>query len=107
MATYISMLRGINVLRHNLIKMSELQVLCREVGFSRVRTYIQSLYIELCRTELILITELLLEGRSRKRTKVRANRYSDTSMMSCGLTKSRMVYSNGFLTSTWPSKYVA
>ncbi len=43
MATHISMLRGINILGHNLIKMSELQVLYRGVGFSRVRTYIQSL----------------------------------------------------------------
>lgn len=42
MATYISMLRGINVLGHNLIKMSDLQALCRDVGFSKVRTYIQS-----------------------------------------------------------------
>ena len=42
MATYISMLRGINILGHNLIKMSDLQALFRDVGFRKVRTYIQS-----------------------------------------------------------------
>ena len=42
MATYISMLRGINILGHNLIKMSDLQALYRDLGFTNVRTYIQS-----------------------------------------------------------------
>lgn len=42
MKTYISILRGINVSGHNPIKMKDLQVLYEEMGFNRVKTYIQS-----------------------------------------------------------------
>jgi uncharacterized protein (DUF1697 family) len=42
MQTYISILRGINVSGHNLIKMKALQALYENLGFSKVRTYIQS-----------------------------------------------------------------
>lgn len=42
MATYISLLRGINVLGHNQIKMADLKALVEELGFDEVRTYIQS-----------------------------------------------------------------
>ena len=42
MKTYISILRGINVSGHNLIKMGALKILLTELGFINVRTYIQS-----------------------------------------------------------------
>jgi len=42
MQTYISILRGINVSGHNLIKMNALQEICGTLGFRNVRTYIQS-----------------------------------------------------------------
>jgi len=42
MQTYISILRGINVSGHKLIKMKALQELYENLGFSNVRTYIQS-----------------------------------------------------------------
>jgi uncharacterized protein (DUF1697 family) len=42
MKTYISILRGINVSGHRMIKMKSLQVLYERLGFASVRTYIQS-----------------------------------------------------------------
>jgi uncharacterized protein (DUF1697 family) len=42
MPVYISMLRGINVVGHNMIKMSELKGLYESLGFTDVATYIQS-----------------------------------------------------------------
>lgn len=42
MITYITLLRGINVGGHRLIKMKELQLLCESIGFSNMQTYIQS-----------------------------------------------------------------
>jgi uncharacterized protein (DUF1697 family) len=42
MQTYISILRGINVSGHNLIKMKALQEMYVKLGFTNVRTYIQS-----------------------------------------------------------------
>ncbi|MFZ4520891.1 MAG: DUF1697 domain-containing protein [Bacteroidales bacterium] len=42
MPTYIAILRGINVSGHKLIKMKALQEMFEHLGFSRVRTYIQS-----------------------------------------------------------------
>lgn len=42
MTTYISMLRGINVGRHNLIKMDALRKLYEDLGFQNVATYLQS-----------------------------------------------------------------
>ncbi len=42
MATYISIVRGINVSGHKLIKMDALRQLCTNLGFQKVHTYIQS-----------------------------------------------------------------
>jgi uncharacterized protein (DUF1697 family) len=42
METYISILRGINVGGHKLIKMAALTKLYEDLGFTKVKTYIQS-----------------------------------------------------------------
>jgi uncharacterized protein (DUF1697 family) len=42
MSMYIALLRGINVGGHNKIKMAELKSLLEEIGFAKVKTYIQS-----------------------------------------------------------------
>jgi len=42
MATYVSMLRGINVGGHKLVKMERLRESFEALGFEQVRTYIQS-----------------------------------------------------------------
>jgi uncharacterized protein (DUF1697 family) len=42
MTTYISILRGINVSGHRIIKMEALRQLFAELGFSAIQTYIQS-----------------------------------------------------------------
>jgi len=42
MITYISILRGINVSGHNIIKMDQLKKLITGLGFENVQTYIQS-----------------------------------------------------------------
>ncbi|MGB6134124.1 MAG: DUF1697 domain-containing protein [Acidobacteriaceae bacterium] len=42
MATYIALLRGINVVGANQLPMKELAVLCRDCGFAEARTWIQS-----------------------------------------------------------------
>lgn len=42
MNTYISLLRGINVVGHKLIPMSDLKKLYESLGFKKVQTYIQS-----------------------------------------------------------------
>jgi uncharacterized protein (DUF1697 family) len=42
MSTMISMLRGVNVGGHHKIKMTELRALYESLGYSNVRTYIQS-----------------------------------------------------------------
>ena len=42
MTTYISILRGINVSGHNLIKMDALRKLYENLGFQNVTTYVQS-----------------------------------------------------------------
>ena len=42
MATYISLLRGINVSGQKKIKMADLKLLYESLGFDNVRTYIQS-----------------------------------------------------------------
>lgn len=42
MTIYIAFLRGINVGGHNMIKMAELKQLFETMGFSNVKTYIQS-----------------------------------------------------------------
>jgi uncharacterized protein (DUF1697 family) len=42
MPIYISMLRGINVAGHKLVKMAALQAAFEALGFEQVRTYIQS-----------------------------------------------------------------
>ncbi len=42
MISYVSLLRGINVSGHNMIKMAELKALCESLGLTNVSTYIQS-----------------------------------------------------------------
>lgn len=42
MTTYISILRGINVGGHKMIKMEALKKMCLGLGFSNIKTYIQS-----------------------------------------------------------------
>jgi uncharacterized protein (DUF1697 family) len=42
MKTYISILRGINVSGHKIIKMDALKNMCINLGFNNVQTYIQS-----------------------------------------------------------------
>lgn len=42
MMTLVSLLRGVNVGGHNLLKMSELAELYESLGFEKVRTYLQS-----------------------------------------------------------------
>jgi uncharacterized protein (DUF1697 family) len=42
MATYIAILRGINVTGHNIIRMQDLRVSFEELGFQQVKTYVQS-----------------------------------------------------------------
>lgn len=42
MKTFIGLLRGINVGGHNRIPMSDLRVVCAELGWSDIQTYIQS-----------------------------------------------------------------
>jgi len=42
MPIYIAMLRGINVGGHKKVPMDQLRALCERLGFTRVRTYIQS-----------------------------------------------------------------
>lgn len=42
MTTYISILRGINVSGHNIIKMDQLKKMMFRLGFENVQTYIQS-----------------------------------------------------------------
>ena len=42
MPVYIAMLRGINVARHNPVRMSRLQEVFSRMGFTQARTYIQS-----------------------------------------------------------------
>ena len=42
MATYIAMLRGINVGRGKVVKMERLRTSFATLGFSEVRTYVQS-----------------------------------------------------------------
>lgn len=41
-ATFIALLRGINVGGHNKVPMAELRALCADLGWDGVRTYIQS-----------------------------------------------------------------
>ncbi len=65
MATYIALLRGINVGGNNIIPMSNLREMCIELGFTEVRTYIQSGNIlfksDLAENELIAKLEKSLE----------------------------------------------
>ena len=42
MTTYISMLRGVNVSGYNVIKMNEFYKLYSDLGYSNIKTYIQS-----------------------------------------------------------------
>jgi uncharacterized protein (DUF1697 family) len=42
MATYIALLRGINVTGHNIIRMEDLRASFAALGFQQVKTYVQS-----------------------------------------------------------------
>jgi uncharacterized protein (DUF1697 family) len=42
MATFIALLRGINVGGHKKVPMAELRTLCESLGFTDIKTYIQS-----------------------------------------------------------------
>ena len=42
MAVYISLIRGINVAGHKIVKMDQLRTALEELGFQKVQTYIQS-----------------------------------------------------------------
>ena len=42
MTTHLALLRGINVSGHNMIKMEALKTMLESIGFSNVRTYVQS-----------------------------------------------------------------
>ena len=42
MTNYIALLRGINVSGHHKIKMADLKLLCLDLNFQNIRTYIQS-----------------------------------------------------------------
>ncbi|MDR7211978.1 DUF1697 domain-containing protein [Flavobacterium piscis] len=42
MTTHLALLRGINVSGHNMIKMEALKTMLENIGFSNVRTYVQS-----------------------------------------------------------------
>lgn len=42
MATYISILRGINLGGHKMIKMEALKKMFADLGFTNIQTYIQS-----------------------------------------------------------------
>lgn len=42
MTTHLALLRGINVSGHNMIKMEALKLMLEQLGFSNVRTYVQS-----------------------------------------------------------------
>jgi uncharacterized protein (DUF1697 family) len=42
MATYIALLRAVNVVGQNLLKMEQLREWCAELGWENVRTYVQS-----------------------------------------------------------------
>ena len=42
MTTYVAMLRGINVSGHKIIKMERLRAMFENMGFGKVRTYVQS-----------------------------------------------------------------
>ena len=51
MNTYISLLRGINVSGQKIIKMADLKTLFESLGFTNVKTYIQSGNIVFCSKE--------------------------------------------------------
>jgi uncharacterized protein (DUF1697 family) len=42
MEVVICMLRGVNLVRHNRIRMSELRALCRSLGLQDAQTYVNS-----------------------------------------------------------------
>lgn len=42
MTTHLALLRGINVSGHNMIKMEALKAMLEKIGFTNVRTYVQS-----------------------------------------------------------------
>ena len=58
MVTYISFLRGVNMTGHNSMKMNDLAVLYKDLGFSNAETYIQSGNVIFCSEEELLISDL-------------------------------------------------
>jgi uncharacterized protein (DUF1697 family) len=58
MQTYISFLRGVNMAGHNSIKMPELSVLFKNLGFSDTKTYIQSGNVIFSSADQIPVTDL-------------------------------------------------
>lgn len=68
MKTYISILRGINVSGHKMIKMDELKKTAGEIGFEQISTYIQSgnLVFNSKRNDTSKISKLLSEAIKQK-----------------------------------------
>ena len=68
MKTYTSILRGINVSGHKLIKMDELKKTASEIGFEQISTYIQSgnLVFKSKRNDTSIISKLLSEAIKQK-----------------------------------------
>jgi uncharacterized protein (DUF1697 family) len=64
MKTCISMLRGINISGHKIIKMDALKVLYAELGFTHVQTYIQSGNVVFMHTsaDLAELEKIIVDG---------------------------------------------
>jgi uncharacterized protein (DUF1697 family) len=64
MTTYISILRGINVSGHNILKMDQLKKMIEGLGFKNVLTYIQSgnIIYQTKKTDALKLSELIKKG---------------------------------------------
>jgi uncharacterized protein (DUF1697 family) len=64
MKTFISILRGINVSGHNIIKMDQLKKLMMSLGFENVQTYIQSgnIIYQTKNNDISKLNELIKKG---------------------------------------------
>ena len=62
MQTYIALLRGINVSGHKKILMADLKLLFQDLGFSKVKTYIQSGNVVFQSTENFKFSEKISEA---------------------------------------------
>ncbi|MEM9243828.1 MAG: DUF1697 domain-containing protein, partial [Pseudomonadota bacterium] len=61
MSEYISLIRGINIGGRNQIKMGELKEVCAKIGFTDIKTYIQSgnlIFTETERNKLSIATTI-------------------------------------------------